>query len=253
MIRLAPWKRYEYKLRKTVYNWLKQQFSYIKRHREKLYAKPNSWIWLQYKEAEDLTVHEFRQASGMYWMISAMHPDVEKILISWYRARRASMKKQFAELDLEFSVKNEAIDEYMNNWTKINLSDFKGSISRTTKSDVISIFQEAYAKQTSIADIQKEINALEPNLFDMARAKRIAVTEMWNAFEAGNAIPIKEAINMWQKAEKMRSTVWDMKVDDICAMNEQDGWIPFDQAHSSGDDMPLAHCNCRCTELYRFV
>jgi phosphohistidine phosphatase SixA len=46
---------------------------------------------------------------------------------------------------------------------------------------------------------------------------------------------------------------WDAEDDacEICIENEDEGWIPEDAPHSSGDFEPQAHPNCRCSESYR--
>jgi len=247
-IRLVMPKVYEYKLRKTAYNSLRHQFNYLKNNRQKLYDKPADWIGIQYRwleiKAGELTANEFRDMMGIYGSVSLMNPDVEKSLISWYRGRSRIMKDQLAEMNLSFFAKNPKIEEYMNNRDKIQLSDFKWAISRTTKSKVIKIFQDQYEKDRyDLWAIQKEINGLDTTLFSMARAKTIAISETGNAFEYGNKIPMIEAQQQWWIIMKMWSTVGDWNVDDICSMNEDEWRIPFDQPHSSWDDEPLAHPN----------
>lgn len=42
-------------------------------------------------------------------------------------------------------------------------------------------------------------------------------------------------------------TAQDALVEEVCAMNEQQGVIPVDQPFLSGDMAPLAHPECRCS------
>ena len=65
---------------------------------------------------------------------------------------------------------------------------------------------------------------------------------LWDALDAGLDV------------EKHWSTMGDDKVSDECLLNEQDGedgWIPLEQAHTSGHMHPLRFPGCRCDELYR--
>lgn len=258
-------KHLEYKIRKTVYNSLRHQFSYLKKNWGQLYDKPNSWIgvwlkelknkWLQFYDYEKwfgwAELDVFRDTMGTYGMVSLMYQDVERTVMNWYRARYMTVKKEMAKLWIDFDVKNPAVTKYMTDWRDLQLSDYKGSISRTTKAWVIKIFQDSYEKGLSTTEIQKNINALDSTLFSMTRAKIIAVNETAMAFETGNAIPMQEAVNQWGNVEKSRSTVWDNKVEEECQMNEDEWRIPFNDPHSSWDDVPPAHINCRCTELYQ--
>lgn len=274
-IRLNMWKRYEYKLRKTVFNSFKHQHNFFKKHREDIYSQPNEWIWLQLKEVPNesckycwvpvempFKTYDFvtytksskieasRENSWMYGMISLAYPDVESSVMNWYRWRYQAIRKEMDNMWIDFNVKNPAVWEYMRERSTLQLSDYKGSVTRTTKGWIINIFQESYKNWDSVADIQKKINALDENLFSMSRAKMIATNESHKAFEYGNAIVMNEAYQQGADVIKMRSTVWDSKVTDYCLDNEADWRIPFDQPHTGGDDIPPGHVNCRCTELY---
>lgn len=85
----------------------------------------------------------------------------------------------------------------------------------------------------------------------VARAQRIAVYETGMAYEKGNAVVVRDLQDGGLEMEKSWLTVGDDKVEEECLANEADGWIPADEAHSSGDMEPLQHGGCRCSELYR--
>ena len=79
------------------------------------------------------------------------------------------------------------------------------------------------------------------------RRETIAITEQRMATEAG-----KEALAKERGAKfKLWITAGDERVSDIDVANEAQGWIPVDEAFSSGDDVPPSHPNCRCTVTYR--
>ena len=84
-----------------------------------------------------------------------------------------------------------------------------------------------------------------------SRAHLVAVTEVGQAYEAGNEIVVNDLADAGLKMEKKWSTIGDGRVSDGCQENESEGWIPLEQAHASGDMRPLRFPGCRCTELYR--
>ena len=84
-----------------------------------------------------------------------------------------------------------------------------------------------------------------------SRAELIAVTELGNAYEAGNEIVAADLQAAGLEMEK----AWSGPNDDItsqpCLANMAQGWIPFDEEFQSGDMRPLHHPGCRHTCLYR--
>lgn len=87
-----------------------------------------------------------------------------------------------------------------------------------------------------------------------SRAHLVAVTESGNAYEVGNYVVVKDLAAAGIQMEKKWSTMGDDKVSDECRKNGEDGkdgWIPEDQAHSSGDMHPLRFPGCRCDEYYQ--
>lgn len=85
-----------------------------------------------------------------------------------------------------------------------------------------------------------------------SRAHLVAVTEVGQAYEAGNEIVVQDLADAGLKMEKKWDTVGDGRVsEDICAPNEAQGWIPIDEPFQSGHMRPLGHPACRCTALYR--
>lgn len=84
-----------------------------------------------------------------------------------------------------------------------------------------------------------------------SRAELIAVTELGNAYEAGNEMVAADLQDAGLKMEK----AWEGPADDItsqaCRANMAQGWIPFDEPFQSGDMRPLHHPGCRHAALYR--
>lgn len=103
----------------------------------------------------------------------------------------------------------------------------------------------------ALIDRYKDFAVGRPQDHIESRAHLIAVTEVGNAYEAGNSIVIEDLQDSGLEMEKSWLTTGDDRVSDGCRENAEDGWIPYDEPHSSGDMHPLRFPGCRCTELYR--
>lgn len=84
-----------------------------------------------------------------------------------------------------------------------------------------------------------------------SRAHLISVTEIGNAYEAGNGIVAKNLEDAGLEMEKSWLTVGDDRVSDGCAENQAQGWIPRSEPFLSGHMQPLRFPGCRCAALYR--
>lgn len=84
-----------------------------------------------------------------------------------------------------------------------------------------------------------------------SRAELIAVTEVGNAYQAGNLIAAQEMRENGLKMQKSWLTSNDERVSDGCKENAAQSWIDVNKAHASGHMTPLRFPGCRCTELYR--
>jgi len=103
----------------------------------------------------------------------------------------------------------------------------------------------------AITDELASYAEVNPDSAIRSRAHMIAVTEMGNGYVQGNVMVADALVDAGVDMEKS----WLAADDpcDICAGDEDDGWIPYEDTFSSGDDEPLAHPNCRCDLLTRAV
>jgi hypothetical protein len=124
---------------------------------------------------------------------------------------------------------------------------------RTLISDMTATGETYDAIAAAIQDTFDGFADGRPQLHIESRAHMVAVTEMGNAYAAGNAAVANDLSDAGLTIEKSWMTMGDDRVSDECAANEAEGWIPNDQAFSSGDDQPLAHPGCRCDAAYRTV
>lgn len=128
--------------------------------------------------------------------------------------------------------------------------DYIKGIQDTTAESLKTVITTALDESWSYNDTASEIEKLYDGPISRDRAELIATNEAGNAYEAGNRAFADSIVDSGVEMEKSWN-VSESDVCDICTGNQDDGWISIDQAHSSGDQEPLAHPNCRCFETYR--
>lgn len=131
-------------------------------------------------------------------------------------------------------------------------------IDEVTRGRIGGIIEQGTREGWAYNRMAKEISAMysemavgRPQAHIDSRAHLIAVTETGNAYETGNAFVIRDLQDAGLPMEKFWLTVGDDRVSTGCYGNQSEGWIPFEQAHSSGHMHPLRFPGCRCTELYQ--
>lgn len=133
-------------------------------------------------------------------------------------------------------------------------------IDDTTRDELRTLISDMTANGESYDAVAKAIQEKfdgfadgRPQQHIESRAHMVAVTEMGNAYAAGNKAVADDLADGGLVIEKSWQTMGDDRVSDECLANEAQGWIPNEQAFSSGDDVPLAHPGCRCDCYYRTV
>ncbi|MEW6223183.1 MAG: phage minor head protein [Chloroflexota bacterium] len=131
-------------------------------------------------------------------------------------------------------------------------------INDATRDEIGRIISEGAAAGRSYSAIAREIRAAyrafavgSPLEHIRSRAELVAVTEIGDAYEAGNRIVADGVAAAGLEMEKSWLDVGDRRVDPDCVSNAAQGWIPIDAAFGSGHQQPTAHPGCRCTTLYR--
>lgn len=168
-------------------------------------------------------------------------------------------------LDLSFDLKNPRAVEYL----KEHGAEMVKKIDEVTRDQIQYIVEygvengwsytktaaaiQAQFKDYYTGDSWWNFDSPRPQGHIDSRAHLIAVTESGNAYEAGNFMAVEGLADAGVNVEKSWSTMGDERVSEGCAANEAEGWIPFDQAHNSGDLHPLRFPGCRCDELYRMA
>ncbi len=163
-------------------------------------------------------------------------------------------KFKLSEFGINFSLSNAEAVRYMQDLRTLHLSDRFGSISNTTKQDIIDAVTDSVMNGDTYTQVAGRISKMgEEGVFSAARAQRIAVNEIAKAYGFGNAAPLKEyKERTGRQVWKSWVTVGDDLVSELCQQNEKQGWILFDQAFASGDMTEPSHINCRCAVAYKF-
>lgn len=192
----------------------------------------------------------FRRSMWIDEMIHQLEVPIRWSVERWYK----TSWRKFREL-LEanaFVFSQDVISNYAKDWGEFHLSNFRWVISHTTKFDIIKILKEWIDSNKTYNEVRDEIVALNEKLFSKARARTIAVTEMWKAYEYGNVQPIRQLNSVWIEMLKKWQTCDDSKVRPEHMECEDLGRVPLDFIYpSTGVQYPPGWVNCRCTILYK--
>lgn len=156
--------------------------------------------------------------------------------------------------DIAFNLRNPRAVAYIEQHGAALVS----GIEDTTRDYIRTVMTSAAAEGWSydraaktLADRFEQFAVGAPQEHIESRAHLIAITEIGNAYEAGNEIVVEDLQASGVDMEKKWLTTGDDRVSEGCEENEDEGWIPYEDEHASGDMHPLRFPGCRCTELYR--
>lgn len=157
-------------------------------------------------------------------------------------------------VDASFSLRNPRAVAYVD----AHGASLVSGINDTTRDYIRTLMRQAadegwsYSRTAqALTDRYSEFAVGVPQQHIQSRAQLIAVTEIGNAYEAGNEIVVQDLQDAGLRMEKKWLTVGDDRVSEGCQENADEGWIPYESPHASGDMHPLRFPGCRCTELYR--
>jgi len=143
-------------------------------------------------------------------------------------------------------------------WADKNAAKNIAGVNNTTKKHIKNLVVNGLEEGESYSSVARAIKnqfkqfAVGSPLGHIeSRAELIAVTEMGNAYEAGGAQLIGELKDVGLKMEKSRGGPNDGVTSNACLGDLADGWIPEDQAFSSGIMDGLEHPGCRHHTQYR--
>lgn len=211
--------------------------------------------WLNSKFSEALPPDEFNfiWAQVQSETVALIAKPVEEAVM---KALLAGGVAGMAEMGMKpvFDLKNPRAVKYLQDYGATMVTGVNDTTRGILQTLITQAGEEGWSyKKTAEAIIAKfeEFGVGRPQDHIDSRAHLIAVTELGNAYEEGNRIPVMDLQDAGIEMEKSWSTVGDGKVSQGCLDNEAEGWIRVDQAHSSGHQRPLRFPGCRCEERYR--
>ena len=163
-------------------------------------------------------------------------------------------------IDVAFNLSNPRAVAYL----EAHGADLVAELNQTTKDRIKWLVTDGARQGQSYTEIANRISAEfidygRNNIIDIlignqkwSRAEIIAVTELGNAYEAGNAAQAADLRAGGLQMEK-KWLIADNRADPPCPENSSQGWIPDEIPFQSGHMQPLAHPMCRCTCLRRRV
>jgi len=260
--------RREIKIRTIIEKSFKKQSEFLQAHLKDLYEnykynieltrnKLNNehvHIYREKKDRFDIENNEplwwFRRSMWIYDMIDSMKPQIKKSVEKWYKRSYRLLEPLLKEN--WFRYYEDVISNYENYRWELELSDYKWSISHTTKHDVIEILKNWIDNNLTVDEVAKEIEKKSEVLFWKWRANTIAITEIWKAYEYWNYQPIKQLSDVWIPMEKKRETCHDSRVRPEHRECEELWRVSVDYTYPSvWVAIPPWWPNCRCTILYR--
>ena len=138
----------------------------------------------------------------------------------------------------------------------LNTSNINGSILHTTLEQTKRVIADGIFNGKTYKEIGKEIiSNNEVWLLSPARAERIAINTVANAYEQWRREAVEQLKNQWNRIRKIRNTVWDNKVTQQCMENENKWRIELNESRASGDSVAPRATNprCRCSTDYEIL
>jgi hypothetical protein len=134
--------------------------------------------------------------------------------------------------------------------------DLEDELDDTTTDRVGGIIDKAFATPLAYAAmvglIRDEFQSwAEAGDGKTSRAETVALQEVSTAYHDGG----RDFVDDWRGGNGPVEKRWNAEDDacEECLENETEDFIDSEAPHSSGDDEPPAHPNCRCEEEYRAV
>lgn len=182
---------------------------------------------------------------------SRLEPDLQHLYVLWARYIRKAVEGSvdLSQINL-LAVKRLQGLKFLGN---TNIDDSIANYSFTRVKQVVADWAFDGKSYTEIGkDIREQTKAW---VFSPARAERIAINMVGNAYEQWRHETMRWLTQQWYQVKKQWDTVGDSKVTAECRENEARGWLTFKEARPSGDtEAPRAsNIRCRCTTNFDII
>lgn len=156
---------------------------------------------------------------------------------------------------IDFNLRNDPAVRYLDNLINIHSSNvIQWSIWHTTYTRVKKLIRKWVNDWLSYTEVAKNITKLDWLVFSKSRAKMMAVSELWTAYEMWKYLPMQDLKAQWEVVMKAWQTVEDERVRPDHAQNEADWYIWLDIPFSwTGTQIAPFSFNCRCATIYKVI
>lgn len=174
------------------------------------------------------------------------------------RAGKAQISKmKLGSAGIVFSLNHPEAVSYLEALKELHLSNYRGSINRTTKDKIKKLLVDGANEGLSYTEVAKQITAQgKAGVFSQARGELIATREIGFAYSKGERVVVDDYVQETGAViEKNWLTANDGSVRDTHTQNQNDGWISINDYFSgTGEDAaPSNDFGCRCVTSYREV
>lgn len=255
-------RRLEAKTQSQLMKSFKKQYDFINENFIILLENP-SLVLKEYdkyeKSLEEDTqedIENFWRAMWVYTIVDIVTNNASKQLAIWYKQTYRQFKDEALQLWIDFNVENPYAVEYLEGLETLYLSNFKWSITLTTKSKIIDIIRTGILEQQTPQEVWEQISKLNKNIFSRNRAQLIATREIWKANEVWWRTVVQQFTDKWAAVQKQWLTVNDSRVTPSHLVNQEQWWISVNETFAgTWDDIAPASDNprCRCTVTYRVL
>jgi phosphohistidine phosphatase SixA len=167
---------------------------------------------------------------------------VEAPFAPMFPGRREAMRKPIVPTPDKDSINDQGY----------NLEDELDKTTVTRAHNALADIASTFTVGTALAAMTDLFNGFEdPGSGKLSRADTVALQTVSDGYHAGGKDTAAEVSDAGEQIEKQ----WDIGDEGcpICQANADEGWIPNDEPHGSGDLEPPAHPNCDCSESYRIA
>jgi len=159
------------------------------------------------------------------------------------------------DFKINWDLRNDDAVRYLED-IKTKHSDIflKGSIWETTYRRVIDAISKWVDEWLSYTEVWKQLTEIDWAVFSESRARAIAVSELWTAYEQWKYLPMKDLQDSWEIVLKKWQTVEDERVRPTHRQNQDDWYIPLDLPFSwTGTKIAPNPPSCRCSLIYKVI
>lgn len=185
------------------------------------------------------------------WSALILSKRAKPVLQKWSK----ETEKLNPDFSINFNLRNDPAVRYLDSLITLHTNTkINWSIWRTTYTRILWLVREWVSEWLSYTEVAEKITELDPLVFSKERAKNIAVSELWQAYEKWKVLPMEDLQAKWEIVLKKWQTVRDERVRPEHRANEADWYIPLDNPFSwTWSYTAPTWARCRCATIYKVL